>query len=216
MFLFGTEEPIDALFMLDTGVRMTTFNSPYSRLHSLAAQSPKTTYGVVGFGIGGVSRGAVGRVRGIRIGSFMIENPVVDFSTDEQGALADTSFSGIVGADILSRFHLVLDYTRSSIVLEKNRFFGAPFEFDMCGIRFVMEGERFDVFKVFSVFDGSPAAEAGIEQGDLVTMIDGRRTSEFTRESLREYMQRDGEQVLLSIERGAERKDVTIRLKRLV
>jgi hypothetical protein len=214
--LFGKEEPIDAVFMLDTGVRMTTFNSPYSMRHSLAAQSPRTTSGVVGFGIGGVSRGVIGRVRGIRIGSYTLENPVVDFSTDEQGALADTSFSGIVGADILSRFHLVLDYVRSSIILEKNRSFGAPFEFDMCGIRFVMEGEHFDVFKVFSVFGGSPAAEAGIEQGDLVTTIDGRRAGEFTRETLREYLQRDGERVRLTIERGAERKDVTIRLRRLV
>jgi len=216
VFLFGKEEPIDAFFMLDTGVRMTTFNSPFSKRHSLAAQSPKATSGVVGFGVGGVSRGVIGRVRSIRIGSFTMENPVVDFSTDEQGALADTSFSGIVGADILSHFHVVLDYKRSSIVLEKNRFFDTPFEFDMCGIRFVMEGERFDVFRVFSVFDGSPAAEAGIENGDLVMTIDGRQTSGFTRETLREYMQCDGKEVRLTIRRGAETKEVTIRLKRLV
>lgn len=216
VFLYGKEEPVDAFFMLDTGVRISTFNAPYSMRHALPAQSPKTTSGITGFGIGGVSRGIVGRVRGIRIGSFLVEDPVVDFSTDERGALADTNFSGIIGADILCRFNVVLDYARSRIFLEKNRLFGDPFEFDMCGIRFAMEGERFDRIKVFSIFGGSPAADAGIAEGDIVAAIDGRPAGGFTREILREYLQREGATVRFTIERGGETKDVTIRLRRMV
>jgi hypothetical protein len=215
VLLYGKESAIDALLMLDTGVRITTFNTPYSRANELPAQSPLTATGVTGYGIGGVSRGIVGRVRGLRIGSILIENPVVDFSTDEAGALADTSFSGIIGADILSRFNVVIDYSRSQIVLEKNKLFGTPSEFDMSGIRFVMEGERFDVFKVFSVFDGSPAAEAGIQPGDFVKTIDGRAAASFTRESLRSYMEREGAEVRLAITRGTELKNISLRLRRL-
>jgi len=216
VLLYGREAPIDALFMLDTGVRITTFNSPYSRVNGLAAQSPATTAGVTGFGIGGVSRGVVGRVRGLRFGSILIENPVVDFSIDERGALADTGFSGIIGADILSRFNVVIDYARSQIFLEKNRFFGEPAEFDMSGIRFVMEGRRFELLKVFSIFEGSPAAEAGIVPGDVVTAIDGRSPASFTRESLRAYLEREGAEVRLGIKRGAETKQIILHLKRLV
>lgn len=216
VFLYGKEKPIDAFFLLDTGVRVSVFNTPYSKKHDLPAQSSKTATGVTGFGIGGVSRGIVGRVRGIRIGSFLFEHPVVDFSLDEAGALADTSFSGIIGADILGRFHVVLDYSRSKIVLEKNRCFDDPFEFDMCGIRFVMEGEQFDRVKVFYVFDGSPAAEAGVREGDVVMAIDGRVAGSFTREALREYMEREGKEVRLTIKRGDLRTEVTVRLRRMV
>jgi len=216
VLLYGTDTPVEGLFMLDTGVRITTFNAPFSKRHALAKQSPSTIEGVTGFGLGGVSRGIVGRVRGVRLGTFLVENPVVDFSTDEGGALADTSFSGIIGADFLSRFHVVLDYARSRIYLEKNRSFGEPFEFDMCGIRFEMLGERFDVFKVFSVFSGSPASAAGIEAGDMVLKIDGRGTGGFTREKLREYLQREGKTVRFTIKRGDETREVTVRLRRLV
>jgi S1-C subfamily serine protease len=86
----------------------------------------------------------------------------------------------------------------------------------MCGIRFAMEGKRFDLFKVFSVYEGTPAALAGVAAGDVVTAIDGRAAGNFTREDLREYLQREGEAVRFTIERGDEIRDVTIRLKKMI
>jgi hypothetical protein len=216
VFLYGADEPREAVFLLDTGVRISVFNSPWAKKQALAAQSTRTLAGVTGFGIGGASKGIIGRVRGIRIGSFLFNEPVMTFSTDTSGALADTSFAGIIGADFLSRFSVVLDYRRSQIFLEKNSGFEAPFEFDMCGIRFAMEGERFDLFKVFSVYEGTPAALAGIVAGDVVTTIDGRAAGSFTREEIREYLQREGERVRFTIERGGETRDVTIRLKKMI
>jgi hypothetical protein len=216
VFTYGADEPREAVFLLDTGVRISVFNNPYAKEHGLAAQSPRTLFGVTGFGIGGASRGVVGRVRGVRIGSFLFKEPVMTFSTDESGVLSDTSFAGIIGADFLSRFTVVLDYRRSQIFLEKNSAFGDPFEFDMCGIRFAMEGERFDRFVVFSVFEGTPASLAGIAAGDVVAAIDGRAAGSFTREDIRDYMQREGEPVRFTIERNGETKDITIRLKRMI
>jgi|WetSurMetagenome_2_1015567.scaffolds.fasta_scaffold21275_2 hypothetical protein len=216
VLLYGAEAPLKGVFLLDTGVRISVFNAPWARMHGLAAQSPSTLSGVTGFGIGGPSKGVIGRVRRIGIGGFRFENPVMTFSTDESGALSDTSFAGIIGADFLSRFTVVLDYRRSQIFLERNAACGAPFEFDMCGIRFAMEGERFDLFKVFSVYEDTPAALAGIVAGDVVTAIDGRTAGSFTREDLRDYFQRDGETVRFTIERGGVAKDVTIRLKKMI
>jgi hypothetical protein len=216
VFLYGSDKPIDALFLVDTGVRMTVFNSPYSAEHSLPAQSPTRLQGVTGCGIGGVSKGFVGRVRSIGLGSIVFENPAVTFSTDSAGALADTNFAGIIGADFLERFTAVFDYSRSSMFLEKNRAFGAPFEWDMSGIRFALNGKRFEAPVVFWVFDGSPAAEAGVKVGDIVTAIDGRPAASFTMESLRTYMQREGAVVRLDLERGAEKKSVDLRLRKLI
>jgi hypothetical protein len=216
VLLYGADAPIRTRFLLDTGVRISVFSSPFAKEHGLAAQSPKTLSGITGFGIGGASKGVIGRVRGLQIGSFRFENPVMTFSADTSGALSDTTFAGIFCADFLSRFTVVLDYARSQIVLEKGPDFDAPFEFDMSGIRFAFEGERFDTVKVFLVYDGSPAARAGIAAGDLVTAIDGRPAGSFTRDDLRGYMQREGKQVRFTIKRGSETRDVTIRLQRLI
>lgn len=216
VYLYGKAQPLDAFFMVDTGVRLSLFNTGYAKKHKLAGQSPKTTTGVTGFGIGGISRGTVGRVRGIELGSIRFDNPVMDFCIDEAGSLADTSFSGIIGADILHRFNVVIDYSRSRMILERNRFFEAPFEFDMSGIRFVMEGPDFGSLEVYSIFDGSPAAEAGLREGDVVTAIDGKPSAQFTRETLREYMEREGETVRLSIERDGKTQEIELRLRRMV
>ncbi len=216
VLLDGGKEPVEALMMIDTGVRITTFNAPFSRAHELMKRSHATMEGVTGFGIGGPSRGVVGRVRGLRIGPILVEDPVSIFSTDERGALADTNFSGIIGADILSRFDVVLDYSRQRMFLEKNARFAEPSEFDMSGLRFVMEGERFETLKVFFVFDGSPAAEAGIRPGDVVTGIDGRDASTFTRESLRSHLEREGAQVRFTIRRGERTREISLRLRRIV
>lgn len=216
VLVYGSENPIKALFLLDTGVRLTLFNNPYSKTHNLPAQSPSTTEGVTGFGIGGVSRGIVGRVRGIHLGSALIENPVVDFSTDESGALAEESFSGIIGADLLSCFTVVLDYKRSQMFLEKNDLFDEPNEFDMCGVRFVLQGEHFDTLEVFSVFDPSPAADAGIQPGDVITKIDGRGPRGFTWEDLKAYMKREGAAVKFDIVRDGKPMTITVKLKKIV
>lgn len=216
VLLYGSADPVEALMMVDTGVRITTFNAPFSRAHALAAQSPRTTRGVTGYGLGGVSRGVIGRVRGLRIGSILVENLVVDCSTDTTGVLASDNFSGIIGADVLSRFDVTIDYARSLLVLDKNVAFAVPSEFDMGGIRFTMEGERFDTIKVFSVFEPSPAAEAGIVPGDVVKTIDGRPAGSFTREELRRHMEREGATVRLEIERAGGTTTTAIRLRRLV
>ncbi|MBN2071679.1 MAG: aspartyl protease family protein [Candidatus Krumholzibacteriota bacterium] len=216
VFTYGAKDHLDALFMIDTGVRLSTFNSPYSRKHGLAEQSPGTLSGMIGYGMGGAAGGVAGRVSGIRIGSILMEDPVISFSTDNSGILADTSFAGIIGADILSRFTVVFDYSRSEIFLEKNNRFADPFEFDMCGIRFSMDGQCFNFLNVFSVFKDSPAAMAGIESGDIVRKIDGIEAGDFTWEELRDYLRRDGKKVRFTIERDGRLRDVAVRLKRIV
>ncbi|MCU0638776.1 MAG: aspartyl protease family protein [Candidatus Krumholzibacteria bacterium] len=216
VLLYGNDEPIPANFLLDTGVRISLFNTPFAKQHDLAGQSPLTTSGITGYGLSGVSRGTAGRVRGVEIGSIRFDAPVMTFSADTAGALAAEDFSGIIGADFLSRFTVVIDYGRSVIYLEKNSSFGEPFEFDMSGIRFTFEGEKFDLFRVFSVFENSPAELAGIEEGDVVKAIDGRPASEFTKDSLRKHLERDGALVVFTIERGGAIRDVGVRLKRMV
>ncbi len=64
VFLYGADAPREAVFLLDTGVRISVFNGPWARKYALAAQSPRTLAGVTGFGIGGASRGIIGGAGG--------------------------------------------------------------------------------------------------------------------------------------------------------
>jgi putative serine protease PepD len=86
----------------------------------------------------------------------------------------------------------------------------------MCGIRFVTKGERFDTFMVFSIFEGSPAAGAGIREGDIVTAVDGRAAETFTRETLGAHLRREGAEVRITIMRGGKSRQVPLTLRRMV
>jgi hypothetical protein len=216
VYLYGTEQPVEAFMMIDTGVRITTFNAPFSRKNGLAAQSPRTLATMTGCGIGGESWGVVGRVRAMEIGPFRFENPVVDFSTDEGGSLASDQFAGIIGADLLHRFHVVFDFPGKRMLLEKNAAFTEPFEYDMIGWRLVAEGGTFDVIKVFHVAEKTPAAEAGLLAGDEIVSIDGRPAAGFGWEKLRAYFRRPGEKVRLEIRRGDRKLALDVTLRPLV
>ena len=216
VYLHGKAQPVEAFMMVDTGVRITTFNSPFSRKHDLKAQSPKCLATMTGCGIGGESWGVVGRVQAIEIGGVRIENPVVDFSKDEGGALASDQFAGIIGSDILHRFRVIFDYPGKRMFLEKNAGFDRPFEYDMIGLRLIAVGEKLDAIRIFHVADKTPAQAAGLLAGDEILAIDGRKASEFNWETLRAYFQQPGKEVRLEIARGGKALTVTLTLQRLV
>ena len=216
VYLYGSTQPVDAFLMVDTGVRVTTFNSPFSKTNRLVEQSPKTLATMTGFGANGASWGVIGRVQAIDLGPIRIEDPVVDFSTDEAGALSSDGFAGIIGADILRRFHVVFDYPGKRMILDKNADFGLPFEFDMSGLRLVAQGKDFSLIKVFHVADETPAHAAGLLAGDEILTIDGRKASTFNWETLRAYLQRPGQTVKLEILRDGKTVPVTLTLERLV
>ena len=216
IFLFGIPQSVEALMMVDTGVRITTFNAPFSKENRLAARSPKSLATMTGCGIGGESWGVIGRVQAIQLGSLRIENPVVAFSTDQGGVMASDQFSGIIGSDILRRFHVVFDYQGRSMILEKNADFDAPFEYDMSGLRLIAAGDKMDIIKVFYVTEKTPAQAAGLLQGDEIQTIDGRKASEFNWEALRAYFRRPGKTVRLGIARGGRTLSVALALQRLV
>lgn len=213
---WGEAEPVEALLMIDTGVRVTTLNTPLVNKQRLIQQSPKTLATMTGFGIGGKSMGVVGRIKALEIGPIRIENPVVAFSTDTGGAFAMDSFDGIIGADVLHRFHISFDYSRSRMYIQKNAAFAEPFEFDMSGLRLAADGEKFDRFSVFYVAEKSPAQEAGICAGDEIVSIDGKPTSQFDWQTLRRHLQRDGASVLLGIRRQNKLLSLRLHLRRLV
>ncbi len=216
IFLRGADQPLEALMMVDTGVRVTTFNSPFSKQNRLVEQSPKSLAVMTGFGIGGESWGTVGRVKAIQIGPFRFENPVVGFSTDTRGALASDQFSGIIGADLLRRFGVVFDYRGGKMTLKKNARFGDPFEFDMSGLRLTAEGDQFDRIKIFYVSDHTPAKAAGLLPGDEIEKIEGRAAADFGWEGLRRLFQQDGKELTLDINRAGRRFPVALKLRRLV
>lgn len=208
-------EPIPCRFLVDTGARTAIkFARPFVENHDLLSALPKKFFHEAGFGIGGASKSYVGRISSVEIGGLSFHSPVCEFSMDEGGAGADPNNAGLLGGEILSRCTVVFDYEQALMILEPNANSGKPFNEDMCGITWTTGGRGdFTTFTVLRVVADSPAAAAGIKEGDRLVSIDGEPADGFTVHKLCEISRQDGRELRLILERDGRQISETLRLR---
>ena len=158
----------------------------------------------------------VTRLQGIGLGSLALAMPVVNIAPDQISAGIEGDTAGLVGGDVLRRFTVIVDYTRQRVILEPNTGFGAPFEFDMSGMSLAVDASDGSVFRVRTTIPGTPAAEAGIAAGDLVTAIDGRPVKDLTLDEMRRLLRKPDERYLLTIRRGEAVTQKALTTRRLI
>ena len=207
---------IEADFVIDTGASDAVYlTTPFVEKHGLLDTLVENVRIPVS-GIGGDSAQNVGRIEEIMLGNIVIENPVTFFSHDSRGAFANPDFAGIIGAEILRRFKVFFDYSGMRMILERNEHFDQPYEFDKTGMQLVAEGDDYKTFRVRAVVDASPAEEAGVLVGDVITSINGRTAEELTLVTAMEIFYKNGRDLPIRINRDGEEIDIVLTLRRLV
>jgi len=117
----------------------------------------------------------------------------------------------------LRRFNVIFDYPHGRVIIEPNAMFRAPYEFDMSGLFLTSEGASSKGFKVYSTITGSPAADAGIREGDVIDAIDGQPVSKFTLDQVRQmFKDAENKEHSLSIRRNDKTHTAKLRLRRII
>lgn len=185
----ATVDGFDGDFIVDTG-----FSRAVSLTGRMAAKSglwnddrPYAPTEARGFG----ERGIPGRlVRGtkLRFGEHDIAAPLVSMNAPG----TQSGDYGLIGLDILSRFHLSSRVSDGSLWVAPNGTDPKPFGYRLSGIWIDDDKGR---IVVSDVGTGSPAAVAGLKKGDVVKGGDMATL-------LRATNGQPGKQVALEIERG--------------
>lgn len=169
---------------------------------------------VIGHGVGGEVNGQVARIAALELAGFELEGVVATFPVKEhQHPGSSDSRNGNLGSGILKRFNVTFDYANERMLLVPNESFGAPFEWDMSGMRLWPEDGG---LKVAQVLADSPAAEAGLAVDDVVTQVNGKPASPKTLVELRELMREDGAEIEITATREGKPIEVKLTLRRMV
>jgi membrane-associated protease RseP (regulator of RpoE activity) len=194
---------------------MTTviLNRPAVERHGLLASVEKKFLDRSLPGLGGETSQVLSRAAAIQLGGLTIHQPTVSLSQDAKGALASPGFDGVIGGELLRRFKVIFDPAHRQLILEPNAHFTEPYEHNMSGIGLRAEGENFRIVKIHHLIEDSPAAEAGLREGDVITAVGGQEVSSLSQ--LYQMFKQEGREYDLSIMRDGERLQVRLRLRRL-
>jgi hypothetical protein len=207
-----TIDSISAECTIDTGARDTmSFYSPFLAAHPQIVPTNLTANGITGFGFGGPSLGRLGRVRAVSIGDLTCHDLIADFTTQTAGALAAPFTASNLGGNLLRRFDITFDYNHETMALVPNAAFTQPDFYDRGGMFLINRGGS---YTVADARPGTPAAQAGIAKGDVITSVDGVSTTTMSLGALRAvFLKPAGTQVHLGIKSGnGAPRNVTIAL----
>ena len=175
----------------------------------------------LGQSLGGVLFGYIGRVDKLKVGHLKM-NDVLTSYPDEMPfsfVIKDSGRQGSLGAEVLGRTRMIIDYPREKLYLKKGRDFYAPFEFDMSGI-FVKKITNFENrFYVAQIREQSPAEEMGILENDEILEIN--KIPSFLwelQELIKLFRSEEGKEVLLKLRRYRnddlnDYEDYTVKVK---
>lgn len=158
---------------LDTGARDSlTMYLPFLKANPSVVPAKLSAPGVNGFGVGGPSLGQLGRLQSLSFGTFTIPNLIGDFTAQTQGALAMPFLGANVGGGVWRRFTMTLDYHLLTMTLTPNADINSPDQWDRSGVFLLNTGS----ITVIDVRPGTPAAQAGLVKGDVITAVNGSST----------------------------------------
>jgi len=213
----GTYAGHKGSFTVDTGSRVSlTLNGPFATKNGISAEGAKSVRGVTGWGIGGPSHAIVMRGAPLTIGPFTIAHPVAEISTDRGGAFTDASLAGNIGAGVLKRYVVTLDYEHATMYLKPIATEVADIDtFDRAGLWLNADPAG---FKVIDVTATAPAEAAGLKAGDIITAVDGKAATGLKVYELRRQLRDEaaGTVVTFAVKRGNETKDLKVTLRDLI
>ena len=201
-------EPIEGKFEVDTGgTGILGLNTPFVNKHKMLETLTSHAESKLG-GAGGSSAAVKAHVHAVEVGSLVIKNPLVVFAQGTEGNEGSTESDGELGGGFFGQFKMILDYSRSKIILERNE--NVSTIRDLSGLEIVAEPPRFRTYIVNSVAADSPASAVGVQEEDTIMAVDGQSTARLTLRELRRLFTRPGERVL-SVKRAS--KTIHLRLQ---
>lgn len=169
----------------------------------------KSRYSYLGRGINGSIYGYQSRIKSISLGKYAAKDVTASFP--DTAALNNVSIvdipgrNGSIGAELLVRFDMYIDYPNKRIALRKNSYFKRPFRYNMSGLTVKAPYGRIPIYIIATVRKKSPGDIAGVKAGDILLSLNGKSAKELDltdiHSAFRDY---PGKRINLTLNRNGE------------
>jgi len=127
----------------------------------------------IGRGLSGDLYGIKGRIEGIWVGPLILPQPIVAFPTSDiiDQLMTTNDRNGTIGAEILRRFDVTIDYRNSRLTLRPNHKINDDFNYNMSGMEVINPMPGLPIFTVTNIRENSPAYWAGLKENDQILSL---------------------------------------------
>lgn len=155
-------------FFLDTGAGLCLLLSQQVVTDSAIFNPDKKMYSAVAEGLGGKTNMRMTVAKQFKLGKYRFKNMPVFIFDDVYNVTSYPFLAGLIGNDLLRRFNLTINYSRSEFHMLPNKSFREAFDYAYTGFNMFQDG---DLVLVIDVMPGSPAEKAGLKDGDIIVSI---------------------------------------------
>ena len=209
----------DLRFMIDTGAGNALLID-----HSSKKEIPMPASVIQpreGLGLNGVVKGSMGRVDGIKLGTYDLKNVLASFPDSLAFGLkmADRNDrNGSIGCELLRRFKITFNYSQHYLVLRPIKIrMKESFEYNMSGLDILAAGEKLDSYFIDHVNENSPGAKAGLKKGDQILYIDGTSVKDMNISEVYQLMKKgDGKGLDVMVMRDKKSFFAMVKLQRII
>ena len=153
---------------------------------------------VSGGGVGGTFVSRFSHARSLQLGDQGLSPAIAQLTPPDAGATSNPTEAGNIGQDVLARFNVHFDYRRQRMYLQP-REAAANWSYATAGLRANRNADQPDRLKVNWVIPGSPAAGAGLKEGDEIVAVDGKPAVDIGGYDLRDLVNHRKEGTPLSL-----------------
>lgn len=127
----------------------------------------------IGRGLSGDLYGVKGRIDAIWVGPLILPQPIVSFPNSEliDQLISSNDRNGTIGAEILRRFYVTIDYRNSRLTLRPNHKLNDEFNYNMSGMEIINPMPGLPIFTVTNIRENSPAFLAGLKENDQILSL---------------------------------------------
>ena len=208
-------EDVPVKLLVDTGASDAVWLSVNSDERIGIPENHIETF--LGRGLNGDLYGKKGRIGGIWVGPLVLYEPIVAFP---ESGLVDPIISddrnGTLGAEILRRFYVTIDYPNSQIKLRPTKRIRDEFNYNMSGLDISNPFPGLPVFTIDKVRKDSPAYNAGLLENDQILSVNKTNHRSLSLNDIHLLLQsREDRRISMTVLRNGEEISTAFNLQRI-